>query len=111
MRIWYAPNKKRTRAGGKRIKRRRFEPLTKGDLGKSAAARKMVEGGKTIKARKAAKGFQGPDLKECVVDTSGNVSLLSLDLQVIPLSAKKKNVEITQSGNYKRLSPSRRRQS
>ena len=47
----------------------------------------MVEGVKTVKARLAAKGYQGPDLKEGFVETSGSVSLRPSHLQVISLAA------------------------
>ena len=47
----------------------------------------MVEGEICVKARLAAKGFQDPDLKDGLVETSGCVSLRSSHLQVISLSA------------------------
>ena len=47
----------------------------------------MADGKKCVKARLAAKGFQGPDLKEGLVGTSGCVSLRSPHLQVASLSA------------------------
>ena len=50
----------------------------------------MADGKTCVKARLAAKGFQGPDLQEGLVDTSGCVSLRSSRLQVIPLSALRK---------------------
>ena len=40
-----------------------------------------------MRARIAAKGFQDPDLKEGLVETSGCVSLRSSHLQVVSLSA------------------------
>ena len=49
--------------------------------------RKMAEGKKCVKARLVAKCFQGPDLKDGLVDSSGCVSLRSSHLQVAPLSA------------------------
>ena len=48
---------------------------------------KMAEGEKCAKARLAAEGFQGPDLKDGLVETSGCVSLRSSRLRVISLSA------------------------
>ena len=50
----------------------------------------MAEGEKCVKARLAAKGFQDPDLKDGLVETSGCVSLRSSRLQVISLSAIRK---------------------
>ena len=49
--------------------------------------RTMVEGKKCVKARLVAEGFQDPDQKEGLVDTSGCVSLRSSHLQVVSLSA------------------------
>ena len=43
-----------------------------------------------MKARLAAKGFQGPDSHEGLVDTSGCVSLRSSHFKVISLSAIRK---------------------
>ena len=37
----------------------------------------MVDCKKDAKGRLAAKGYQGPDLKDGIVDTSGRVSLRS----------------------------------
>ena len=51
---------------------------------------KMVDGKECVKARLAAKGFQDPDSKEGLVDTTGCVSLRSSRLQVISLSAIQK---------------------
>ena len=48
---------------------------------------KMVEGVKTAQARLVAKGHEGPDLKEGLVETSGGVSLRPSHLQVISLAA------------------------
>ena len=47
----------------------------------------MAEGKKCVKARIAAKGFQDPDLKDGLAETSGCVSLRSSRLQVISPSA------------------------
>ena len=47
----------------------------------------MVERVKTVKARLAAKGYQDPDLKDGLVETSRCVSLRSSNLQVIALAA------------------------
>ena len=49
-----------------------------------------VEGKKCVKARLAAKGFQGPDLQDGLVETSKCVSFRPSHLQVIPLSAIRK---------------------
>ena len=49
-----------------------------------------MDGVKSVKARLAAKGFQDPDLKEGLVETSGCVSLRSPHLRAISLSALKK---------------------
>ena len=43
-----------------------------------------------MKARLAAKGVQGPDLRDGIVDTSGCVSLRLPNLQAISLSVIKK---------------------
>ena len=51
---------------------------------------KDLEGKRTVKARLVARGFQGPDLADGLVDTSSCVSLRSSHLQVISLSALKK---------------------
>ena len=45
---------------------------------------KMADGQKSVEARLAAKGYQDPDLKDGLVDTSGCVSLRSSHPQVIP---------------------------
>ena len=50
---------------------------------------KIVDGREFAKARQEAKGFQGPDLRVGVVDTSGCVRLRSSHLQVISLCAIK----------------------
>ena len=47
----------------------------------------MVEGEKCVKARLAAKGFQDPDMKDGLVETSRCASLHSSHLQVISLIA------------------------
>ena len=51
---------------------------------------KMVDGKKRVKAHLVAKGFQGPDLQEGLVGTSGCVSIRSSRLPVISLSATAK---------------------
>ena len=48
---------------------------------------KIVEGKKRVTARLVAKGFQDPDLKDGLVETSGCVGLRSSHLQVISPSA------------------------
>ena len=48
---------------------------------------KMVEGVKTVKARLVATGYQDPDLKNGLVETSGCVSPRSSHLQVVSLAA------------------------
>ena len=50
----------------------------------------MAEGEKCVKARLAAKGYQGPNLQEGQAGASGCVSLRSSHLQVISLGALKK---------------------
>ena len=50
----------------------------------------MVDGQKSVGARLVARGYQDPDLREGLVDTSGCVSLRSSPLQVISLCAIKK---------------------
>ena len=40
-----------------------------------------------MKARLATKGFQDPNLKDGLAETSGRVSLRSSHLQVVPFSA------------------------
>ena len=47
----------------------------------------MVAGAQTAMARLAAKGFQGPGLKDAIADTSGCLSLRLPHLQAISLSA------------------------
>ena len=72
--------------------------LMAGDVGKSAVGARwvltwiMVEGVTTVKARPAAKGFQDPDLKAGVLDTSGCVSLRSSHLQVISHCPQEQNI-------------------
>ena len=51
---------------------------------------KEVDGVKTAKARLAAKGFQGPDLRMGNVDIAGCVSCRSSHLQVVSLGALRK---------------------
>ena len=51
---------------------------------------KDLDGKRAAKDRWVARGFQGPDLAEGLVDTSSCVSLRSSHLQVISLSAQKK---------------------
>ena len=46
-----------------------------------------ADGVKTVKARPVAKGYQDPDLKDGLVETSGCVSLRSSHLRFIPLAA------------------------
>ena len=48
---------------------------------------KLADGKKRVKARLEAKGFQDPDLKGEMLDTSGRVSFRSSHLQAISLSA------------------------
>ena len=48
---------------------------------------KTVDGEKCVKARLAARGFQDPDLREGLVDTSCCISLRSSHSQVISLNA------------------------
>ena len=50
---------------------------------------KEVEGAKTVKARFAVKGFQGPDLRNGNADIAGFVSRRSSQLQLISLGALK----------------------
>ena len=50
----------------------------------------MADGKKRGEARVVAEGFQGPDLKGGLADTSGCVSLRSSHLQVVSLSAIRK---------------------
>ena len=50
----------------------------------------MVAGAQTAMARLAAKGFQGPGLKDAIADSSGCLSLRSPHLQAISLSAPTK---------------------
>lgn len=50
---------------------------------------KIVDSEKDAKARPVAKGYQGPDLGDGSVDTSGRVRLRSSHLQVISLGAKR----------------------
>ena len=51
---------------------------------------KTVHGKKDVRARLAAKGYQGPDLRAWCVGASGRVSLRSSRLQGMPLGASKK---------------------
>ena len=51
---------------------------------------KMKEWQTCVKARLVAEGFEDPDLKEGLVETSGCVSLRSSHLHVISLSAIRK---------------------
>ena len=51
---------------------------------------KMADGQKSVEARLAAKGYQDPDLKDGLVDTSWRISRRSSHLQVISLCSIKK---------------------
>ena len=73
-----------------------FLPVEGGAPSKAAAncqrvlARRMVGGKRDAKARLAAKGRQGPDLKAGLAETSACVSLRSSHLRVASMSALRK---------------------
>ena len=52
--------------------------------------RRTVDGRKCVRVRLAAKGFQGPDLKEGLLDSSGCARPRSSHLQAIPPGAIRK---------------------
>ena len=68
-----------------------FERRRDGNVSKQIARTRwvstwrMVDGRKSVKARLAAKGYEDPDIREGIVDTSGCVSIRSPHLRVISL--------------------------